>query len=217
MAKTTATAANLATCADRRAELRSLANDYLAQADELLTPEPPRLIAVGGFSGSGKSTLAFGLAPSAGAPPGAVVIRSDEIRKKLCGVAPLERLAPEGYTDEMSKRVYATLMTEADKVVRSGYVAIADAVFAESADRNAIEHVARAAGVPFVGLWLEAPAGVLIVRVDGRGPDASDAGGEVVRRQLAYRLDDVRWHRVDASGTRQQLWDDVGKIIHDLS
>ena len=50
-----------------------------------LHPPGPCLV-VGGFSGTGKSTLALGLAPSVGAVPGAVVIRSDEIRKRLSGV-----------------------------------------------------------------------------------------------------------------------------------
>lgn len=214
MAKTTATSANLQTDADRRLELQALASDYLSRAAALLDPAPPRLVAVGGLSGSGKSTLASALAPSVGAAPGAVVIRSDELRKKLCGVKPLDRLGPEGYTDEVSRRVYTTLMEQADKVVRSGYTAIGDAVFADSADRDAIQHVAGAAGVPFVGLWLEAAEPVLISRVEGRGPDASDAGIEVVRRQLARRLDALRWHRCDASGTRQQVCDDALKIIH---
>ena len=138
-------------------------------ADALLEPPPPRLIAVGGLSGSGKSTLARDLAPSVGAAPGAVVIRSDEIRKKLCGVKPLDRLGPQGYTDEVSRRVYSALMEQADKVIRGGYVAIADAVFAKSADRDVVQHVAKDAGVPFIGLWLEAPAGVLMSRVEGRG------------------------------------------------
>jgi hypothetical protein len=213
MAKTTATAANLHTDARRRVELRALANEYLTMAEALLEPPPARLIAVGGFSGSGKSTLAMALAPSIGAPPGAVVIRSDEVRKKLCGVKPLDRLGPEGYTDEMSRRVYATLMEQADKVVRGGYAAVADAVFAASAARDAIQHVAMAAGVPFAGLWLEAPAPVLISRVEGRGPDASDAGSAVIRRQLAIRLAPLRWHRLDASGTRQQVCAAVGAVL----
>jgi predicted kinase len=216
MAKTTATSANLQTDAARRVELQALANDYLTMADALLEPPPPCLIAVGGLSGSGKSTLAMALAPSFGAVPGAVVIRSDEIRKKLCGVKPLDRLGPEGYTDEMSRRVYATLMEQADKVVRAGYTAIADAVFATSADRDAVQHVAAAAGVPFEGLWLEAPEAVLISRVERRGPDVSDAGTDVIRRQLAHRLDSLRWYRLDASGTRQQVCDDVCRFIHDV-
>ena len=217
MAKTTATAANLQIDTSRRLELQALANDCLLIAEAALEPPAPRLIAVGGLSGSGKSTLAMDLAPSLGAVPGAVVIRSDEIRKKLCGVDPLDRLGPEGYTDAMSRRVYATLMEQADKVVRAGYTAIADAVFAESGHRDAVQHVAARAGVPFVGLWLEAPESVLISRVEGRGPDVSDAGSEVIRRQLAYRVDSLRWHRLDASGTRQQVCDGVGALLRDQS
>ena len=213
MAKTTATAANLHSDAGRRVELKAAANDYLTMAEALLEPPPPRLIAVGGFSGSGKSTLAKALAPSIGPPPGAVVIRSDEIRKKLCGVPPLDRLGPEGYTEDVSRRVYRILMEQADKVIRGGYAAIADAVFAASADRDAVEHVAVAAGVPFAGLWLEASEPVMISRVAGRGPDVSDAGSDVIRRQLAYGLDSLRWHRLDASGTRQQVCDDAGAIL----
>lgn len=213
VAKTTATSANLHTDADRRLKSQALANHYLAMAAALLEPPPPRLIAIGGLSGSGKSTLALALAPSIGAPPGAVVIRSDEIRKKLCGVKPLDRLGPEGYTDEISKRVYATLMEQADRVIRGGSAAIADAVFAAPADRDAVQHVAAAAGVPFAGVWLEAPEPVLVSRVEGRGPDASDANSDVIRRQFAYRLDALQWHRLDGSGTRQQVCEAAGAIV----
>jgi aminoglycoside phosphotransferase family enzyme/predicted kinase len=213
MAKTTATSANLHANAARRVELQALANDYLTMAGALLEPPAPCLIAVGGLSGSGKSTLAMALAPSIGAAPGAIVIRSDEIRKKLCGVKPLDRLGPEGYSDDVSRHVYATLMEQADRVLRAGYAAIADAVFAKSADRDAVQHVAVAAGVPFAGLWLEAPEAVLISRVAGRGPDVSDAGSEVIRQQLAYRLDSLRWHRLDASGTRQHVCEAVAAIV----
>jgi predicted kinase len=120
-------------------------------------------------------------------------------------VKPLDRLGPEGYTDDVSRRVYRTVMAHADTVVRGGYAAIADAVFANAADRAEIQHVAAAAGVPFVGLWLDAPESVLISRVTGRGPDVSDAGVEVVRHQLARPLDSLRWPRLDASGTRPQV------------
>ena len=213
VAKTTATAANLQTNPRRRDELRTRANSYLTIADALLEPAPARLIAIGGPSGSGKSTLAMALAPSFGAPPGAVVIRSDEIRKKLCGVQPLDRLGPEGYTDAISRRVYATLMEQASKVVCSGYTAIADAVFADAADRDAIQRVAGAAGVPFVGLWLEAAAPVLVARVEARGPDPSDAGSDVVRRQLAHPVVGLRWQRLDASATREQVRDAAAEIV----
>ncbi|MDP2055186.1 MAG: AAA family ATPase [Acidobacteriota bacterium] len=217
VAKTTATAANLETNADRRLELRALANDYLACAYAQLETAPPCLIAVGGASGSGKSTLASALAPTIGAVPGAVVLRSDVIRKTLRGVNPLDRLGPEGYTAEVSRGVYAALIERADKVVRGGSPVIADAVFAQSVHRDAIEHVATAAGVPFIGMWLEAPAAVLLSRAERRGLDASDAGAEVIRRQLARRLDAPRWRRLDASGTRQQVRDEACRIVREAT
>ena len=212
MAKTTAASARLQIDADQRLQLQARANDYLTMAEDMLEPPPPRLVAVGGISGTGKSTLAMALAPVIGSAPGAVVIRSDVIRKKLCGVEPLTRLGPEGYTDDVSRRVYATIMEQADKIVCGGYTAIADAVFAESADRDAVEHVARAAGVPFVGLWLDAPVPVLLSRVAGRA-DVSDAGIEVMWRQLGYQLDSPRWQRLNASGTRQQVCDSAAMIV----
>jgi aminoglycoside phosphotransferase family enzyme/predicted kinase len=215
VAKTTATAAGLQTDEGRRRELRTLANEYLAMAEHLLEPAPPRLIAIGGLSGSGKSTLAMDLAPSIGAAPGAVVVRSDEIRKQLCGVQPLDRLGPEGYADEVSRRVYATLMARADTVVRGGSAVIADAVFARPEDRNTIQHVAANAGIPFVGLWLEAPASLLLSRVERREPDASDAGAGVVQQQLTQPLDSIQWYRLDASGTRQHVSDAAAAIVAD--
>jgi aminoglycoside phosphotransferase family enzyme/predicted kinase len=212
-AKTTATAARLEVNADRRLELHACANRYLSLAVDLLEPAPARLVAIGGISGTGKSTLAMALAPFIGSPPGAVVIRSDVIRKKLSGVTPLARLGPEGYTDAVSRRVYAAVMEQADTIVRSGHTAIVDAVFAKPADRDAIEHLANAAGVPFIGLWLDAPVPVLLSRVEGRVADASDAGIEVVRRQLAHQLDSVRWQRLDAAGARQHIADSAIAIV----
>ena len=62
------------------------ARAYLDLAQRFLAPAPARLVAIGGISGTGKSTLARALAPGLGAAPGAVVLRSDVIRKKLFGV-----------------------------------------------------------------------------------------------------------------------------------
>ena len=143
--------------------------------------------------------LSAAAAPAIGAVPGAVVIRSDEIRKRLCGVSPLQRLGPEGYTADVTQRVYATMTERAATVVRAGYAAIADAVFARSSDREAIERAAATAGVPFVGIWLDAPPDVLVARAAQRHHDPSDADAEVIGRQLAADTGPMLWHRVDAS------------------
>ena len=198
-AKTSATAARLQSDGGARGELERAAQDYLAMARQFLRPPPPSVVAIGGFSGTGKSTLALALAAGVGAPPGAVVLRSDELRKQLCGVAPLERLGPEGYTSEISQRVYAALTAQAGTVVRAGFSAIADAVFARSADRKAIEQTALEAGVPFVGLWLEAPEPLLVERLRRRVADASDADVDVLHMQSAPGAGHITWQRLDAS------------------
>ncbi len=198
-AKTSATAAQLQHDAQRRSELEGTAREYLAMAEQLLHPPQPCLVAVGGFSGSGKSTLALGLAPSVGAVPGAVVLRSDETRKRLCGVPLLQRLGPEGYSPHVSERVYATVAEQAALVLRAGHSVVVDAVYARAADRRVIEQVAEAASVPFIGLWLDAPESVLIDRTAQRRSDASDADANVVRMQRAQDIGDIRWPRLDAS------------------
>jgi aminoglycoside phosphotransferase family enzyme/predicted kinase len=197
-AKTTATAAPLQAPAAQPGMQRR-AQEYLELAARLLRPPAPVIVAVGGLSGSGKSTVARALAPLLGAVPGAVVLRSDETRKRLWGASPLTRLGPAAYTPEMSARVYEALAGDVAAVVAAGHSAVVDAVFARADDRRAIERAARAAGAACAVLWLDAPEGVLIERVRQRGPDVSDADVDVVRMQCAQSAGEVSWPRVDAA------------------
>jgi len=214
-AKTSATSAGLQTDPQRRGALETTAREYLAMAERLLHPQPPCLIAIGGFSGSGKSTLALSLAPAVGAVPGAVVLRSDEIRKRLCGVSPFERLGPEGYTSEVSRCVYATAAEQAGAVVRAGHAAVVDAVYARQSDREAIEHTAIAASVPFVGLWLDAPEAVLIERSEQRRHDSSDANADVIRLQRAQDAGAIRWHRLDGVSPAEVVSERATTLLND--
>jgi aminoglycoside phosphotransferase family enzyme/predicted kinase len=198
-AKTSATAAAMDVGEARRVELQTLSRQYLAMAEQLLRPAAPRLVAIGGLSGSGKSTLAMSLAPAVGGSPGAVVLRSDEVRKALCGVPRLQRLGAEAYRAEMSARVYDTLNQRAARVLGAGHSVIVDAVHARPADREAVERVAAAVGVPFAGLWLEAPPEVLVERTTARRHDPSDADPDVVRLQLRQPVGAMRWRTLDAS------------------
>jgi predicted kinase len=182
------------------ADLRAEAVGYFRRAAAYLSADGPVLVAIGGLSGTGKTTLARGLAPALGAPPGAVVLRSDVIRKQLAGIDETERLGDAAYGPEMSQRVYAEIYRRAAQAIGAGHGAIADAVFAAPAERVAIERVTHAADVRFVGLWLEADAAILKRRVAVRHGDASDAGIAVVDRQLAYRLGTIAWQRIDATG-----------------
>lgn len=176
------------------------ARNYQQMAVGFLDPEPARLIAIGGFSGSGKSTLARRLAPGIGAAPGALVWRSDVVRKRLFGVDPLTPLGPEGYEAPVSRRVFAAIDQRSLAALEAGHAVINDAVFANPAHRQAVEEVAKRAGVPFTGLWLDTPPEIMEARLAARSGDASDATPEVLHRQLERPPGPIGWHRIDASG-----------------
>jgi predicted kinase len=117
----------------------------------------------------------------------------------LFGVEPLVTLGADAYTSDVSRRVYETACDRAGVSVRSGHAVIVDAVFGSAAERDAIERVAADAGVPFAGLWLDAPASVLTARTASRRDDPSDADAAVVQKQLAGDAGTIRWHRIDAA------------------
>ena len=187
------------------AGLRADARTYLTLARELLHPAAPRLVAVGGLSGSGKSTLAGLLAPSLGAVPGAVVVRTDVIRKQMFGVDPLHPLPRHAYDAAVTARVYARVLHVAEACIRSGHAAIVDAVFADPRHRRAVERVAAEAGVPFSGLWLEVPYEVGAGRLERRAADASDATPDVLRVQCGSSLGDVTWPHLDGRSFRPDV------------
>lgn len=198
-AKTNATAATLQSDAVRRRDLEAGARHYLEFAAAFLRPPAARLVAVGGFSGSGKSTLARGLAPSIGAAPGALIVRSDLLRKALMGVDPLTRLGADGYAPAITRQVYGTMVERAGAALRAGHSVVVDAVFSRPGDRREIAEAAQRAGVPFVGLWIDAPPEVLARRLAARTVDASDATAEVLEGQLKSGAGAVDWQRLDGA------------------
>lgn len=175
------------------------ARSYLSLAIDLLHAHEPRLVAVGGLSGTGKTSLAYGLAPDFAPVPGARVVRSDVLRKRLLDVAPETRLGARAYDRATTERVYRALCDEVSAVLENGYAAIADATFLRLEERHAIAAAARRGGVAFTGLWLEAPPEVLAPRLARRRGDASDADRAVLDRQLTYDVGPVDWHRIDAA------------------
>jgi uncharacterized protein len=183
-----------------RAAMLADARRYLTCAVQLATPPPPRLIAVGGLSGTGKSTLAAALAPDLGALPGAIHLRSDLERKGLFAVEPEMRLGPDGYTPEATERTYQLVLDKARLALLAGHSVVVDAVFSKDVERERIEAVAAAVGVPFTGAWLVADPAILSARVAARTGDASDATQDVLAKQLQRGVGDVPWPTVDASG-----------------
>ena len=171
--------------------------EYLALAEAALRPSAPRLVAVGGLPGTGKTRLARALAPDLGAAPGALVLRSDEIRKRRHGVPPEQRLPASAYAPAENAAVFAELAALAGEAVRGGHAVIADAAFLRPEERAAIE--AAASGAPFRGLWLRAPLDVLRARVAARTGDASDATVAVLEAAAARDPGPLSWRALDAA------------------
>ena len=187
-------------------ELARHACHYLDLALSLLERKPVRLIAMGGLSGTGKSTLARAVGGDAGSAPGARILRSDVLRKRLAGVAPEERLNPSAYTREASRTVYAEIDRLAGMALGSGFSVIADAVFAAEEERVAIRDVASAARCRFDGLWLVLDEEGRVARVEGRSADASDADARVAREQTRRHPETPEdWLLLDAGGDTAEL------------
>ncbi|HEY4251444.1 MAG TPA: AAA family ATPase, partial [Roseomonas sp.] len=173
---------------------------YLAAARRYLSPAPPRLVGIGGLQGTGKSRLARLLAPGLGAAPGALVLRTDEIRKRRAGVAFEQRLPPEAYAPAESRAVHDALFMAAAAALAAGHAVVADAVWLDPAMRAQLEAVAARGGAPFEGIWLQAPIAVLRARIAARRGDASDADAAVLDHAAQADSGPLTWHRLDASG-----------------
>ncbi|GAA3955103.1 AAA family ATPase [Gordonia caeni] len=177
------------------------ARGHLDLALAVIDPAGPHTVAIGGASGTGKSTVARAVADRVGAAPGARVLRSDVLRKRLAGVPVLQSLPAAGYTRAASARVYAELERLAAQNLAGGMSVIGDAVYGRAAERAGLRRVADAANATFTGFWLHLSQEERIARIAGRGPDASDADARVARAQTRA-LDDPGedWIAVDAAG-----------------
>lgn len=182
-----------------KADDATVARAYFALARQLMVAVPPWLIAVGGRSGTGKSMLARALGSAIGAAPGARILRSDVVRKRLAGVAPETVLERGRYTPQSAAQVYHALAVQAQSLLDGGVSVIADAAFLLPEQRRTIETVATQAAVPFAGLWLAASEAVRVARVTARSGDASDADATIVRLQSRQPVGPMpAWHRLSA-------------------
>ncbi len=92
----------------------------------------------------------------------------------------------DAYTSDVTRRVYDALRRKATTALGSGYSVIIDAVSLTPAQRRSFAEIARKAGVPFSGIWLEAGADAMAERIRARRGDASDATPEVLAQQLRH-------------------------------
>ena len=108
--------------------------------------------------------------------PGAVWLRSDVERKAMFGVDEETHLPAQAYSAATSEATYARLVDKARRAVEAGAAALLDATHAHGFERRRAAELAAELGVPFVGLWLEAPL-----------DDALAAHRRAARRRLRRR------------------------------
>ncbi|HCV12955.1 MAG TPA: hypothetical protein DGC76_04515 [Candidatus Accumulibacter sp.] len=167
------------------------ADGYLALAERLVVPPPPRLIITHGVAGCGKSRASRDLLLADGAAA-TIRLRSDVERKRLFGLAAsgASGSPPDGgiYSSAASERTYRRLAELAEGLLASGWSVIIDAAFLERERRSAFHRLAAAVGAAFFIVSPQATPGQLAARVRGRlakGRDASEANLSVLFRQLA--------------------------------
>jgi predicted kinase len=147
-----------------------------------------RLVLVGGLPGTGKSTLAQGI----GDATGAVVLRSDVVRKELAGLAPDQPAGADYqhgiYTPEATTAMYHELLRRAEHALCHGELVVLDASWTDDARRGDARRVADDTASDLVELRCVAPADIAAARITARaaaGGDASDADRAVAAQMAA--------------------------------
>lgn len=162
--------------------------EHIALAERFTIPEPRCLWITHGLSGSGKTTGSEQVVQRWGA----IRIRSDVERKRALGLETTHRPDPRQseqlYGEQARQRTYDRLHQLAREILRGGYSVIVDATFLKADQRQQFSELAAEEGVRFAILDFAADPAVLRQRVAARmtaGGDASDAGLEVLEKQLA--------------------------------
>jgi len=173
--------------AEREADQLEI-RQYVDIALRQIAQDMPALVVMTGLSGSGKSWVSGQL--MAAMP--AIRIRSDLERKRMLGMDENESGAAaidSGiYSQDMTRRVYASLCATAGTILQAGHNVILDAACLHVADRDAALAVARACASSCIILQVTAPDRVLRERLRLRQvqrSDVSDAGLAVLEHQLA--------------------------------
>jgi aminoglycoside phosphotransferase family enzyme/predicted kinase len=162
--------------------------DYLAYAVKQTGRGKAAMLLTCGCSGSGKTSFAALVVELVGA----VQLRSDVERKRLHGLAPTDRSGGRPgsalYDPAATERTYDRLLALARLGLAAGFPVIVDASFLASAQRRKFADCASELGIPFFIFDIRASKDTMKRRIAARvgaGLDASDAGADVLARQLA--------------------------------
>ena len=142
-----------------RQKAQKTAGNYYQQAYQYTQGKSGSLVIMSGLSGSGKSTVAKSIARS----KGAIVIRSDAVRKHLAGIPLDESGADSMYTLEMTQKTYHHLLELGIMLTREGYKVILDAKYDRLNLRHPVTIEAQTENIPLKIIYCTAPESILRV------------------------------------------------------
>ncbi|MDV6318421.1 AAA family ATPase [Chromohalobacter sp. HP20-39] len=171
---------------DERQAVYAEYQHYIALAERYSEFRFPYLIVGVGVSGSGKSRFTGEMVQRLGG----VRVRSDIERKRLYGFEAQASTADGAdiYTSQATARTYERLAELAGVLLESGLPACVDATCLTRAQRTLLCFEAERRGLPVLLVSFEADEATLRARIERRaqrGGDPSEAGLEVLERQLA--------------------------------
>lgn len=172
----------------------AIAKSYLTAAIGHLSHAQPKVMAIGGLSGAGKSYWSRKLAPHLDEHFGAVIIRSDEVRKNLFDCAYEDALPEAAYSSEVSQKVLEEMCLRADLCVKAGIGVVFDATFIALSWQEKVRDFAFERGLGFCGLFLECDDTVRLDQLKRRQNDVSDASETIARQQQQPEKLSKNWH-----------------------
>ncbi|HEY6739841.1 MAG TPA: AAA family ATPase [Actinopolymorphaceae bacterium] len=143
-----------------------------------------RLVLVGGLPGTGKSTIGGALADRLGA----VLLRTDEIRRELPGAAGLPAQAGYGrglYGGARVHDTYEEMLARARTLLEHGESVVLDASWSTGHERESARRLARDGRAALTELRCVVPQEVAGQRLQARVGDMSDATAEIAARMSA--------------------------------
>jgi aminoglycoside phosphotransferase family enzyme len=154
---------------------RRQCRNYLQLTYDCLVHKRGAIIITHGLPGCGKSIFA----QMALERLGAIRIRADIERKRLFGLAALDKSTGKDiYSQHATQRTYARLRELTEVIVTSGYPAIIDAAFLLYEERSQFRTLAARLDVPWVIAVIQTDTTLLAERLQARaqgGRDASEA------------------------------------------
>ncbi len=157
---------------------------YLLLAKGYSQSQKEKLIIMRGVSASGKSTASQLIVDELGA----VRLRSDVERKRLIYIdksqGSSDKINAGLYSQEVSEKTYAKLLSLASQVIAAGFTVIVDAAFLKYEQRKDFQSLAERQAIPYIIVEMTAPEDTLKQRIVARKNDVSDAGLEVLEFQL---------------------------------